>query len=176
MRVVPRCMPFGIRPAQSVAAGAHFAEFIIMSRSIAYGFGGVLFSAVLLVIASPDRAGAEGWNLWQTTETTQRSPHYTRTSSNSAPSSSWSMTKALSNSWKATTDVSKKAWKSTVDVVTLKPLRTSKPKPSQFQLGSHPATPSQSKPKQSMFGSLFAPKKTSGPSTVEEYFSQERPR
>lgn len=147
-----------------------------MSRSIAYGFGGVLFFAVLVIIASPDNAGAEGWNLWQTTEKTERSPHYTRTSANSAPKSPWSMTKALSNSWKATTDVSKKAWKSTVDVVTLKPLRTSKPKPSQFQLGSHPATPSQSKPKQSMFGSLFAPKKPSGPATVDEYFSQERPR
>ncbi|MBA4016867.1 MAG: hypothetical protein C0483_06750 [Pirellula sp.] len=147
-----------------------------MSRSVALGFDGVLLSAVLLAIAAPCTARAEGWNLWQTTETTQRSPHYTRTSSSSAPSSSWSMTRALSNSWKATTDVSKKAWKSTVDVVTLKPLRTSKPKQSQFQLGSHPAIPSQSKPKQSMFGSLFAPKKPSGPSTVDEYFSQERPR
>lgn len=148
-----------------------------MSRSIAQGFGGVLFVAILLVTASTNEVYAEGWKFWQTTETTQRSPHYGGMSSSaSAPSSSWSMTKTLSNSWKATTDVSKRAWKSTVDVVTLKPLRTSKPAPSQFQLGSHPATPAQSKPKPSMFGSLFAPKKPNGPSTVDEYFSQERPR
>lgn len=148
-----------------------------MSRSIAHGFGGVSFVVVLLVTALPPEADAEGWKFWQTKETTQRSPHYGGMSSSAkASNSSWNLTKTLSNSWKATTNVSKKAWQSTVDVVTLKPLRTSKPAPSQFQLGSHPATPAPSKPKPSMLGSLFAPKKPSGPSTVDEYFSQERPR
>lgn len=177
MRAVLQRRTFDRLNVPFIAEGSHFAEFIIMSRSIAHGCGGVLSVAFLLVTALPPEANAEGWKFWQTKETTQRSPHYGGMSSSAAaPSSSWSMTKTLSNSWKATTNVSKKAWKSTVDVVTLKPLRTSKPAPSQFQLGSHPATPAPSKPKPSMFGSLFAPKQSSGPSTVDEYFSQERPR
>jgi hypothetical protein len=72
----------------------------------------------------------------------------------------------------------KKAWNTTVDVVTLKPVRqTFAPKPkSGVQLGFKP-DPRKKKPTSSSWlGGWFQPKQPKNPQTVEEFFSLERPQ
>lgn len=128
-----------------------------------------------------DAASAAGWKFWEKESSESSSsgiggtPYASR--GKPAPSSPpFSMTRMAKGAWSTTTTVSKKAAQTTVDLVTLKPLRTTKKAPSQFRLGSHPDQRAM-KPKTSLFGSLFAPKsEASEPRTANEFFAQERPR
>jgi hypothetical protein len=85
----------------------------------------------------------------------------------------------VSNAWSATTSATKKGWNTTVDIVTLKPVRRAmtKEQPSNIRLGSSNTYRKPPKPQQpGFFSSLFTSKKKSEPGTLEEFFSQERPR
>jgi hypothetical protein len=73
---------------------------------------------------------------------------------------------------------SKKAWNTTVDVVTLKPVRQHfAPKPkSNLGLGFKPDPRKKPASSSGWLGSWFKPKPKQGPQTVEEFFSMERPK
>lgn len=94
--------------------------------------------------------------------------------SHAAEPSVWSRT--LSN----TASETKRAWNTTVDVVTLKPVRNyfaPKKPASNLGLGFKPDPRKQAKPSSGLFGSWFQSKpKSSTPQTVGEFLSMERPR
>ncbi|MBL9083077.1 MAG: hypothetical protein JNK76_14780 [Planctomycetales bacterium] len=131
--------------------------------------------AVLLVTAS---ASAEGLKLWPTSLPDLPKPPnlgVTKAVRQTLEVSTTASKRALSTSAKVT----KKAWSTTVDVVTLKPLRAAPPqkKPSQFKLGLHPDPQTVSgKPQTGPLGTLFAPKATVAPRTASNFFAQERVR
>lgn len=130
--------------------------------------------AVLLVTAS---ASAEGWKLWPTSLPDLPKPPnlgVTKAVRQTLEVSTTASKRALSTSAKVT----KKAWSTTVDVVTLKPLRAApQKKPSQFKLGLHPDSQTvKSKPQTGPLGTLFAPKATVAPRTASNFFAQERVR
>lgn len=89
----------------------------------------------------------------------------------------------LSGAWSATASATKKGWNTTVDVVTLKPIRKSFSKKSssksELRLGAHPdSRKSAQKPSPSLLGSLFAPKaaEPKHQPSIEGFFAQDRPR
>ena len=138
-----------------------------------------LLAAALVAACSARGAAAEGWSLWpfgtkspSTTSdgTIGGAPQMHR---NVAPaSSSWSPARAWSGVQRGT----KKAWNSTVDVVTLKSLRTPKPTPPNSHLGLH-RDPRHAEPKPGLLSSMFrsSAAEKREPRTVEEFFSQDRP-
>lgn len=118
---------------------------------------------------------ASGIDLWPFNNGTQSSggqlggaPSMRGVSSQSTPG--WSASRA----WSGVKSGTKKALSTTVDVVTLKPLRTPKPKAPNSHLGLH-RDPRTVEHKPGILSSLFRKTETEEPSTVEEFFSQERP-
>lgn len=80
---------------------------------------------------------------------------------------------------RAVTSGTKKVWNSTVDVVTLKPVRQQfAPKPTNpFALGFKPDPRKKQQASSSgWFGSLFKPAQPQKVRTVDEFFSLERPK
>ncbi len=139
------------------------------------------FAAALLVAGCMAcGARAEGWSLWpfgsKTSSTTRDgtiggAPQMYRNTSSAG--SSWSPART----WAGVQRGTKKAWNTTVDVVTLKPLRTPKPQPPHSHLGLH-RDPRHVEPKPGLLSSMFRSSTTEQrePRTVEEFFSQDRPR
>jgi hypothetical protein len=85
----------------------------------------------------------------------------------------------MSGAWSSMASGSKKAWNTTVDVVTLKPVRRSfgkKPQHNEVRLGFKADPRKSKKPSPGLLGSWFGPKPQADPSTLEEFFAQERPR
>lgn len=135
--------------------------------------------AFLLAIlaATSVAARGDGWKFWKSSTPSQRAdgtiggaPNRSGSRTPSSSSSSWSVGSTLSSVQSG----SKKVWNKTVDVVTLKSLRTPKPK-NDFKLGMHPDTRREPQ-KQSWFSNPFGSKKTTEPQTTDEFFQQPRIR
>jgi hypothetical protein len=133
--------------------------------------------AILLavLVASSAAARGDGWKFWAKTKPTQRAdgtvggaPHMS--GAPPSTSTSWSM----GRTWASVQTGTKKAWNSTVDVVTLKPLRTPKPK-NDFKLGMHP-DPRRQPEQKSWFSNPFGSSQPAEPRTTDEFFSQPRLR
>ena len=128
-----------------------------------------------VLVATSAAARGEGWKFWKSSTPSQR-PDGTvggapqMSGSGISTSSSWSIGKT----WTSVQTGTKKAWNKTVDVVTLKPLRTPKPK-NDFKLGMHP-DPRREPEKKSWFGNPFGSKEPAQPRTTDEFFSQPRIR
>lgn len=118
---------------------------------------------------------AEGWKLWPTSLPKPPDLGVSAAVRQTVDFSASASKRVVSTSAKVT----KKAWNTTVDVVTLKPLRAAAPakKKSQFKLGLHP-DPQKVKnaPQTGPLGTLFAPKATVAPRTASSFFAQERVR
>jgi hypothetical protein len=133
---------------------------------------------MIAAVSIATTAHAEGWSLWPTSLPDLPKPPnlgVTKAVRQTLEVSTTASKSALSS----TAKVTKKAWNTTVDVVTLKQLRTAAPrkKPSQFKLGLHPDPQTvSSKPQTGPLGTLFAPKATVAPRTASNFFAQERVR
>jgi len=117
-------------------------------------------------------SAADGWKLplWNPFASSSRpaKPAY------AAPSSSGS----LARGWSTVTTGTKKALNTTVDVVTLKPVRRqfdSKPE-NPMRLGFKPDPRKKSTQSGGWWNSLFKPVEPKRSETVEDFFSLERPR
>jgi hypothetical protein len=123
-------------------------------------FGSALAIALLLTSSAP---AEDGWKipLWN--------PLSSSKSTGPGP---------VTQAAKAVASGTKKAWNTTVDVVTLKPVRQQfAPKQkSQFALGFKPDPRKKQASSSSWLGSLFQPKQPRNPQSMEEFFSLERPK
>lgn len=153
-----------------------------MSTLLRYGSAIVPAVCFGLFFAGTKAAAEDGWKLplWRPFASKPDAPSMNVTRrSTSAPFHSTGSTQSSTTSklWSGMASGTKRAWNTTVDVVTLKPIRRSfsKPAPSGPQLGFKPDPRKKKQESQGVLGSLFAPKKPREPSTVDEFFSQERP-
>jgi len=136
----------------------------------------IRLAPLLAVLALSSVARGDGWKFWKSSTPAQRpdgtvggAPHMSGAPL-STPSSSWSVGKT----WSSVQSGTKKAWNKTVDVVTLKPLRTPKPQ-NDFKLGMHP-DPRREPEQKSWFSNPFGSKESAQPRTTDEFFSQPRLR
>jgi hypothetical protein len=148
---------------------SHVGRRLIMSLIVRMAF------LLAVLVASSAAARGDGWRFWKSSAPTQRAdgtvggaPHMS--GAGPSTSSSWSIGKTLGSVQTGT----KRVWNKTVDVVTLKSLRTPKPK-NDFRLGMHPDPRSQEERK-SMLSNPFGSKTPAQPRTTDEFFSQERLR
>jgi hypothetical protein len=160
--------PFRGQDARS-ATSFHVGRRLNMSSIMRLAF---LLAAVCATGAA---ARGDGWKFWKSSAPTQRAdgtvggaPHMS--GAPPSTSSSWS----IGRTWGSVQTGTKKAWNKTVDVVTLKPLRTPKPQ-NDFKLGMHP-DPRRQEEKKSWFGNPFGSKEPANPRTTDEFFSQPRVR
>jgi hypothetical protein len=160
----------------------------------------LIAASSLLVFALPTQA--EGWKFWEGKETrvddglggtpyassarqgvATRSSGYTAPKPSESSSGGWNIGAGMSSAAKSvvngassaaskTASVTKKAAKKTVDIVTLKPLWGSKPKPNQFSLGSHPDPRKKNDDRPALWGT--SSKTTVRPNTPAGFFSQPR--
>ena len=119
-----------------------------------------------LCLIESSSADAASWWPWSSTKTTTTARTFGPPMSGGKPV----VTQASTSTWSKITSGTKKAVTTTVDVVTLKPLRDKWSKP------AAPAT-STAKPKSSSgWNSWFKPKEEKKISTVSEWMAQPRPK
>jgi hypothetical protein len=170
---------------------------ISLARPLGFRFRRSIVCGVALLVVSAAPTLADGWKFWESKETQRddgvggmpyansaksrsRSTGFTP-SNTSTSSGGWNIGAGMSSAGKSlvngTTDVmsktastTKKVAKKTVDLVTLKPLRT-KPVENPYKLGSHADPRAAKNDKPALWGSANKTTKVT-PRTPSEFFSQ----